>query len=117
MVEKIIDPYLVDKVNPISLKKYLETVEKCLKNTGDERPSMLDVLWVLIYALKLQQMVENKEPNEDSIINTSLEWSTLITKHLPSKCDDGVYDVNDNLVSSYPSESQVFSKLKIDEAR
>ncbi|KAM0032297.1 putative protein kinase RLK-Pelle-CrRLK1L-1 family [Helianthus debilis subsp. tardiflorus] len=36
-VEKIVDPYLVDKINPNSLTKYLETVDKCLKNTGDAR--------------------------------------------------------------------------------
>ncbi|MFS7973716.1 putative protein kinase RLK-Pelle-CrRLK1L-1 family [Helianthus anomalus] len=116
MVEKIIDPYLVDKINPNSLRIYLETVEKCLKSTGDERPSMYDVLWGLEYALKSQQKVVGKEPCEDSTMTTSLP-SMPIFDHLPSNYDDNEYEVNDNSVPSYPSESQVFSQLKINEAR
>ncbi|KAM0032293.1 putative non-specific serine/threonine protein kinase [Helianthus debilis subsp. tardiflorus] len=31
-VETIVDPYLVDKINPTSLRKYLETTDRCLKS-------------------------------------------------------------------------------------
>ncbi|KAK1433114.1 hypothetical protein QVD17_10020 [Tagetes erecta] len=117
MVEKIIDPYLVDEINPNSLRKYLETVEKCLKNTGDERPSMIDVLWDLEYALKLQQMVVDIEPHDDSTMNTSLHLRMSVMDRLPSKFNDDDSRVNDSVVSNYPSESQVFSQLKLDEAR
>ncbi|XP_076916267.1 putative receptor-like protein kinase At2g23200 [Bidens hawaiensis] len=114
MVEKIIDPYIVDQINPNSLRKYVETVERCLKNTGDERPSMIDVLWDLEYALKLQQMVVDKEPYDDSTMNTSLQLSMSTIDRLPSKCNDDDSQVID---TSFPSESQVFSQLKMDEAR
>ncbi|KAF5791630.1 putative protein kinase RLK-Pelle-CrRLK1L-1 family [Helianthus annuus] len=116
MVEKIVDPYLVDKINPNSLTKYWETVDKCLKNTGDERPSIYDVLWDLEYALKFQQMVVDKKAYEDSTMKTSLLLSKSMINRLPSKYNNDDSQVKENSVSSYPSESQVFSQLKIGEA-
>ncbi|XP_071713856.1 probable receptor-like protein kinase At2g23200 [Rutidosis leptorrhynchoides] len=122
MVEKIIDPFLVDKISPNSLKKFLETVEKCLKDSGDERPSMIDVLWDLEYALRLQEMVDDKDQHyDDCTINSSLQLPMSIIHRLPSNIneddDDYDYEVNDSSATNYPSESQVFSQLKIDEAR
>ncbi|KAI3726325.1 hypothetical protein L1987_66122 [Smallanthus sonchifolius] len=114
MVESIIDPYLVGKINPNSLSKFLGTVERCLKNTGDERPTMNDVFWDLEYVLKLQQMVANKEAYDDSTMNASMQLSMSMPMidHLSAKCTDGDSQVNDT-----SCESQVFSQLKIDEAR
>ncbi|KAI3726326.1 hypothetical protein L1987_66123 [Smallanthus sonchifolius] len=117
MVESIIDPYLVGKINPNSLSKFLGTVERCLKNTGDERPTMNDVFWDLEYALKFQQMVVDKEAYEDSTINESMQLSMSMIDRMSAKFNDDESRVNDISVSSYPSESQVFSQLKIDEAR
>ncbi|KAF5791629.1 putative protein kinase RLK-Pelle-CrRLK1L-1 family [Helianthus annuus] len=114
MVENIVDPYLKGEINPNSLRKYLDTVERCLKNTGEERPNMIDVLWDLEYALKLQQMVVDREPYDDSTMNTSLQLSMSMIDRLPSKCNDDDSQVND---SGYPSDSQVFSQLKIEDAR
>ncbi|KAJ0482297.1 putative protein kinase RLK-Pelle-CrRLK1L-1 family [Helianthus annuus] len=99
-VEAIMDPYLIGTINPNSLRKFLDTVERCLKDTGDERPSMIDVLWDLEYALKLHQMSVDKEPYEDSTMNDS--------------------QVNDySRATNFPteSESQVFSQLNMGEAR
>ncbi|KAI3785110.1 hypothetical protein L1987_44222 [Smallanthus sonchifolius] len=117
MVESIIDPYLVGKINPNSLSKFLGTVERCLKNTGDERPTMNDVFWDLEYALKLQQMVVDKEVYEDSTMNASMQLSMSMSMIdiLSAKCTDGDSQVMND--TSYLSESQVFSQLKIDEAR
>ncbi|KAK1417786.1 hypothetical protein QVD17_26920 [Tagetes erecta] len=117
-VEAIMDSYLVGTINPNSLRKFLNMVERCLKDTGDERPSMIDVLWDLEYALKLQQM--EKEPlYEDSTMNTSLELPMSMIHRLPSNSINNDSSVNDYSVAaaSYPSESQVFSQLNIDEAR
>nr|XP_043614240.1 probable receptor-like protein kinase At2g23200 [Erigeron canadensis] len=117
MTETIIDPYVVGKINSNSLRKFLETVQRCLKETGEERPNMIDVLWDLEYALKLQQMVADKEPYEDSTMNTSLELPMSMIHRLPSNLNDDS-DVNDHQSAlSYPSESQVFSQLNMDEAR
>ncbi|KAI3500379.1 hypothetical protein L1887_36200 [Cichorium endivia] len=115
-VDKIIDPFLAGTINSDSLRKFVEVVERCLKDTGDERPSMLDVLWDLEYVLKLQLTSVGQEPYDDSTINMSMQLPMSIIDRIPSQLNDdsGVYD---NSVSSYPSESEVFSQLKIDEAR
>ncbi|KAL8209951.1 hypothetical protein R6Q57_006683 [Mikania cordata] len=116
--EAIMDPYLVGTINQNSLRKFLETVERCLKDTGDERPSMIDVLWDLEYALKLQQMFVDKEPYEDTTMDTSLQLPMSMIQHLPSNTDAFDSEVNDlSMGTDYPSESQVFSQLKMDEAR
>ncbi|KAK9065666.1 hypothetical protein SSX86_015067 [Deinandra increscens subsp. villosa] len=109
-VEAIMDPYLIDTINPDSLRKFLEIVERCLKDTGDERPNMINVLWDLKCALNLQQISMDKEPYEDSTMNSSLHLSMSMTHRLPSSMsgDDSV--VNEHSAATiYPSESEVLS--------
>lgn len=115
-VDSIIDPFLVGTINPNSLRKFVEMVERCLKETGDERPSMLDVLWDLEYALKLQKTTVDKEAFEDSTMNTSLQLPMSMLHRLPSHVNDDS-EVNHSSALSYPSESQVFSQLNMKEAR
>ncbi|KAK6128703.1 hypothetical protein DH2020_037553 [Rehmannia glutinosa] len=71
-LEKIIDHLLVGRINPNSLRKFGETVEKCLQENGADRPNMVDVLWDLEYCLQLQNMVVPREPYEDS--TTDVAW-------------------------------------------
>ena len=82
-LENIIDPVLVGKIKPSSLKKFGEIAEKCLKADTAERPDMHEVLWDLACALQLQEIAINREPHEDSLTNTSLELE-LPVWHLPS---------------------------------
>ncbi|GJU16482.1 probable receptor-like protein kinase [Tanacetum coccineum] len=115
--ENIIDPFLAGTINLYSLTKFLEIVEKCLKPTGDERPSMNSVLYDLVYAMKLQQTAANREPHEDSTMNnTSFQLSMTKFDRLPSHNNDDS-EVDESLHSSFPTESQVFSQLKMHEAR
>ncbi|KAJ9562365.1 hypothetical protein OSB04_007525 [Centaurea solstitialis] len=119
-VENIIDPFLAGTINQNSLRKFLSTVGRCLMDTGDERPNMVDVLWDLEYALKLHQVTTDKEPYEDSTINTSMQLPMSMIHRLPSRLNDDSdvnSTMNDNSALSYPSESQVFSQLNIDGAR
>ena len=83
-LEEIIDPLLVGKIKPSSLKKFGETAEKCLKANAAERPVMHEVLRDLTFALQLQEITIHREPHEDSSTNTSLETQLPVICHLPS---------------------------------
>lgn len=105
-VEKIIDPFLEGTINTDSLRVFLSLVEWCLKDLGDERPTMIEVKRDLEYALEFQQMVDDKEFPEDSTTNTSLQFPMSVLKRLPSGINDES-EVNDSSSSSssYPSQS------------
>nr|XP_018461525.1 PREDICTED: probable receptor-like protein kinase At2g23200 [Raphanus sativus] len=67
MVDKIVDHRLVGQIETNVLRKFMEVAEKCLKDNGDERPSMADVSWELEYILRLQMMTVL----EDSAVSVS----------------------------------------------
>ncbi|TYI56604.1 hypothetical protein E1A91_D11G222800v1, partial [Gossypium mustelinum] len=83
-LEKIIDPSVAGQININSLRKFSEMVEKCLKPTGANRPTMHDVYWDLKYTLQLQQTAVCREPHEDSAIDPSLDSSSPTFQHLLS---------------------------------
>ncbi|KAK7271594.1 hypothetical protein RJT34_27629 [Clitoria ternatea] len=90
---KIIDPTLARKIRADSLRKFGETVEKCLADFGVDRPSMGDVLWNLEYALQLQEAVVQGDPEENS---------TNMIGELSPQVNDFNHDVS---VSTAPFES------------
>ncbi|KAL3640300.1 hypothetical protein CASFOL_015268 [Castilleja foliolosa] len=119
-LEKIIDRLLVDQINPNSLRKFGDTVAKCLQEYGADRPNMVDVLWDLEYCLQLQNTVVPREPYEDS--GTDVSWSLPmpVMQRLPSNIVDDKMLPDDS--GSFPGSGraevgEVFSQLKIDEAR
>ncbi|XVF17605.1 hypothetical protein REPUB_Repub10bG0137600 [Reevesia pubescens] len=119
-LEKIIDPMLLDTINPNSLRKFAETAEKCLKPSGSERPIMRDVLWDLEYALQLQLTPMNRGALEDSTTNASLEFSMPILNRLPSNSFPAVDEEDTTVVFDDASDvtaSEVFSKLRIGDSR
>ncbi|CAN4091559.1 unnamed protein product [Withania somnifera] len=108
-LEKIIDPFLAGKINPNSLRKFGETTKKCLQENGIDRPNMMDVLWDLKYALQLQHPAMPQESHEDSTTDVSWQMALPGINRLPS------LNVSTSRVSV--SESEVFSQLRMDEAR
>ncbi|MFQ6664332.1 hypothetical protein Gotur_031484 [Gossypium turneri] len=54
-VDQIIDPYLQGKIDPTSLRTFIDIARKCLGETGSERPTMGEVLWNLEQAWLQQQ--------------------------------------------------------------
>ncbi|KAE9612610.1 hypothetical protein Lal_00005961 [Lupinus albus] len=72
-LEEIVDPSLKGKIGKESLKKFGEIGVSCLVEDGRERPSMNDVVWMLEFALQLQENAENvicevgnREENNDN---------------------------------------------------
>ncbi|KAK3007753.1 hypothetical protein RJ639_013489 [Escallonia herrerae] len=121
-LEKVVDPFIVDDVRPNSLRKFGETAEKCLKEYGVDRPTMIDVVWDLEYALQLQQTIKLREPHEDSTIDVSWELPLPVVQRLPSHSipideDETPLSTDDGLATSYTNASDVFSQLRIDDAR
>lgn len=53
-----IDPFLVGRTSPDSLKTFIETAGRCLLDKGMDRPSMGDIITRLDTALKQQEAVE-----------------------------------------------------------
>ncbi|XP_062180280.1 receptor-like protein kinase HERK 1 [Phragmites australis] len=52
---QIVDQRIAGAIRPEALRKFGETVEKCLAEYGVERPTMGDVLWNLEFVLQLQE--------------------------------------------------------------
>ncbi|KAF3971221.1 hypothetical protein CMV_005159 [Castanea mollissima] len=119
LLEDIIDPSLKDQIDPNSLRKFIETTEKCLQECGTDRPTMGDILWDLEYALQLQQTAMPREPHEDSTVGGSAALTMPNVWRFPSismsiERDDMPAIMDDG---SYTRDSEVLSQLKADGSR
>ncbi|KAG6666163.1 probable receptor-like protein kinase At2g23200 [Carya illinoinensis] len=118
-LEEIVDPSLKGQIDPNSQRRFIETAEKCLQEFSADRPTMDDVVWDLEYALQLQQTAMRREPHEDSAVDGFAGLSlpngqrfpsfsiTMDGNDMPVMMDDG----------SYVKECDVFTQMKIDDAR
>ncbi|XP_014506490.1 probable receptor-like protein kinase At5g24010 [Vigna radiata var. radiata] len=79
ILQDIIDPSIIDQIDQNSLRKFVETIEKCLEENGSNRPSMGDVLWDLEYALQLQT---GQYDDSSSGVSASLQLTNV--RRLPS---------------------------------
>ncbi|KAG2562708.1 hypothetical protein PVAP13_8KG240500 [Panicum virgatum] len=53
-LDQFFDPALKEEINLQSLNKFVKTAARCVADHSIDRPSMVDVLWDLEYALQLQ---------------------------------------------------------------
>jgi serine/threonine protein kinase len=67
-LDSIVDQRIAGSIRPESLKKFVDTAEKCLAEYGVERPAIGDVLWCLEFALQLQEA----SPDSSGTDNTQL---------------------------------------------
>ncbi|XVE82856.1 hypothetical protein DITRI_Ditri16bG0039400 [Diplodiscus trichospermus] len=117
-LEKIIDPVLVDKINPNSLRIFGEIAEKCLKAKGSERPTMSEVLWDLKYALTLHTGI-NREELDESTTGASLQFGLPVLLHLPTS-SFAVEEKEQSIVANSASDTsacEVWSLLNFSGAR
>ncbi|XP_059626687.1 receptor-like protein kinase HERK 1 [Cornus florida] len=117
-LEQIIDPNLVGKIRPDSLRKFGETAEKCLADYGVDRPSMGDVLWNLEYALQLQEAILQNDPDENSSIVIG-ELCPLVSDFNPvdASASAAQFELSNVDELSNASMSKVFSQLVKSEGR
>ncbi|KAF5463737.1 hypothetical protein F2P56_013878 [Juglans regia] len=118
-LEEIVDPSLKGQIDPNSQRRFIETAEKCLQELGADRPTMDDVVWDLEYALQLQQTAMRREPHEDSAVDGLAGLGLPNVQRLPSFSI--TMDESDMPVmmddGSYVKACDVFSQMKIDDAR
>ncbi|XWS45212.1 hypothetical protein CRYUN_Cryun15aG0116700 [Craigia yunnanensis] len=121
LLEQIVDPSIQDQIKPNSLRKFAEIAEKCLQDDSADRPTMGDVAWDLEYALQLQQTAVVREPHEESTSNASDMLSLPILQRFPSMSAElGSNDmsiIREDDSDSVPLASEVFSQLRINDAR
>ncbi|XP_010472323.1 PREDICTED: probable receptor-like protein kinase At2g23200 [Camelina sativa] len=125
-IEEIVDPRLLGQIEMNSLVKFMEIAEKCLKEYGDERPSMADVIWDLEYVLQLQAVTVRRGIHEEDDSTAIVSGGSLVVPRLmvtDSFSTNSIVhnngDESDNRFGGITdsSETRVFSQLKISEAR
>ncbi|XVF59346.1 hypothetical protein PTKIN_Ptkin07bG0268200 [Pterospermum kingtungense] len=120
-LEQIVDPTIKLQIKPNSLRKFARVAEKCLQEDAADRPTMGDVAWDLEYALLLQQTAVVRQPHEDTTSDASDMLPLPLLQRFPSmSADFGRDDMSierEDDFDSVPSASQVFSQLRINDAR
>ncbi|KAL6324663.1 hypothetical protein AAG906_013476 [Vitis piasezkii] len=79
--DQIIDPYLIGKISPACLKKFVEIAMSCVQDQGTDRPTMADVVDNLEFALRLQESAEIAEGTivDPVVLYRDVSFSSAIT--------------------------------------
>ncbi|KAL2322046.1 hypothetical protein Fmac_026425 [Flemingia macrophylla] len=79
---EIIDQRIIETISPQSLQVYVRIAERCLADSGVDRPGIGDVLWNLEYAFHLQEgssQIDADEDTRESIVTK--EYSDAVESH------------------------------------
>ena len=68
-INKIIDPYLTNKIALECFKVYVELAESFVRDHGIERPTMNDVMKKLDFALELQEYAEATKDTDSEVVS------------------------------------------------
>ncbi|CAF1860939.1 unnamed protein product [Brassica oleracea] len=109
VVDKIVDQRLVGQIEPKILRKFMEVAEKCLKDNGDERPSMANVSWELEYIMRLQMMTIL----EDSVACCGGDGSLVIPRLMVSDSFSCNSIVQEDQVKKYGSTNSSHSQTRV----
>ncbi|GKV16932.1 hypothetical protein SLEP1_g27500 [Rubroshorea leprosula] len=56
------------QIAPMALQKFSEVAENCVRERGNERPTMRDIVWALESTLQFQETEEENTNDTDAII-------------------------------------------------
>ncbi|KAF2567000.1 hypothetical protein F2Q68_00027273 [Brassica cretica] len=112
VVDKIVDQRLVGQIEPKILRKFMEVAEKCLKDNGDERPSMANVCWELEYIMRLQMMTI-LEDSVASISSCGGDGSLVIPRLMVSDSFSCNSIVQEDQVKKYGSTNSSHSQTRV----
>uniref|UniRef100_A0ACD5V2Q7 Uncharacterized protein n=1 Tax=Avena sativa TaxID=4498 RepID=A0ACD5V2Q7_AVESA len=112
-LDKIVDARIAGEVNENSLRKFVETAERCLADCGKDRPTMGEVVWNLEFCLQLQETHVNRDAFEDSgTVATHLPSDVVVPRSVPSSTSMLMDEADETVVSMTDvADSQVFSQL------
>ncbi|XP_047068675.1 probable receptor-like protein kinase At5g59700 [Lolium rigidum] len=114
-LDRVVDARIAAEVNDNSLRKFVETAEKCLADCGKDRPTMGEVVWNLEFCLQLQEMPLNTDAFEDSgAVTTHIPVDVVAPRWVPPSMslsmDQAQADETVMRITDIPG-SQVFSQL------
>ncbi|XP_015945710.1 probable receptor-like protein kinase At5g61350 [Arachis duranensis] len=111
MVHEVVDPSILESINPKSLKMFVGAAKRCLEDHGADRPSIGDVLWHLECALQLQEGASHVDAPEYNLSGKNLICSQQGGQN--GNCDvvDNDIDNADNLGDIKDVNAALFSQI------
>ncbi|XP_051219652.2 receptor-like protein kinase HERK 1 [Lolium perenne] len=114
-LDRVVDARIAAEVNDNSLRKFVETAEKCLADCGKDRPTMGEVVWNLEFCLQLQDTHLNTDAFEDSgAVATHIPADVVAPRWMPPSMslsmDQAQADETVMSITDVPG-SQVFSQF------
>ncbi|WCJ25561.1 Malectin/receptor-like protein kinase family protein [Euphorbia peplus] len=90
-VAQSIDPELRGDIATVSLNKFMEIAESCVRDKATERPIIGDVVWGLEFALQLQETTEKNVDDGDDNIGSERQKSSFVDYEGASSTDHDMF--------------------------